>query len=527
MRTIPRTMIAALAASMAIAGRAPAQATGPSSSQSAYVVPIAPGVFTKSILTTGDTVQKTGAPAGTTYKMVGIPDGLGAYDNGDGTFTILMNHELGNTAGVVRDHGAKGAFVSQFIVDKASLSVVSGRDLIQSTVLSTGGNEFNRFCSADLPNQTAFYNPTTGLGTTERIFMNGEEAGNEGRAFGTVVSSGTAYELARLGKFSHENSVANPVAQDKTVVIGTDDATGGQLYVYVGQKTNTGAAVERAGLTSGNLYGIAVQGLATETQAGVPAAGTHFSLATLGDVSGMTGAQLDAASKAAGVTGFLRPEDGAWDTVNPNRFYFVTTDNYDEAKAGIDGTDAGSAINSIGRTRLWRLTFDDIKDPTAGGKIEALLNGTEPTQMLDNITVDARGHVLMQEDVGNQYHNGKVWDFNPDNNALTLLAEHDPARFGDILNEGTAAATNLAAALPYSIDEESSGIIDMGSILGDGWYLLDVQAHSTVGQSAETVEGGQLLLMYARPVPEPGSFALMGIGGAGALALLRRRRARA
>ena len=27
--------------------------------------------------------------------MVGIPDGLGAYDNGDGTMTVLMNHELG------------------------------------------------------------------------------------------------------------------------------------------------------------------------------------------------------------------------------------------------------------------------------------------------------------------------------------------------------------------------------------------------------------------------------------------------
>ncbi len=30
--------------------------------------------------------------------MVGIPDGLGAFDNHDGTFTVLMNHELGNTA---------------------------------------------------------------------------------------------------------------------------------------------------------------------------------------------------------------------------------------------------------------------------------------------------------------------------------------------------------------------------------------------------------------------------------------------
>ena len=39
-----------------------------------------------SILTAGDSVNG--------YRMAGWPDGLGAYDNGDGTFTLLMNHEL-------------------------------------------------------------------------------------------------------------------------------------------------------------------------------------------------------------------------------------------------------------------------------------------------------------------------------------------------------------------------------------------------------------------------------------------------
>ena len=50
-------------------------ATGPSSSQSPYVTPTAPGVEVTSILTVGDSVGN--------YTMVGIPDGLGAYDNGD------------------------------------------------------------------------------------------------------------------------------------------------------------------------------------------------------------------------------------------------------------------------------------------------------------------------------------------------------------------------------------------------------------------------------------------------------------
>ena len=40
--------------------------------------------------------------------MVGLPDGLGAFDNGDGTFTLLANHEAGSTNGIPRAHGAAG-----------------------------------------------------------------------------------------------------------------------------------------------------------------------------------------------------------------------------------------------------------------------------------------------------------------------------------------------------------------------------------------------------------------------------------
>ena len=60
--------------------------TGPSSSASPYIHRVEAGVVSKSILTVGDSV------AG--YRLVGIPDGLGAFDNGDGTFTVLMNHEI-------------------------------------------------------------------------------------------------------------------------------------------------------------------------------------------------------------------------------------------------------------------------------------------------------------------------------------------------------------------------------------------------------------------------------------------------
>ena len=138
----------------------------------------------------------------------------------------------------------------------------------------------------------------------------------------------------------------------------------------------------------------------------------------------------------------------------------------------------------MGRSRLYRLRFFDINDPVAGGVIETLLDGTEPQQMMDNITVSDRGDVIALEDVGNNAHIGKVWRYDADDDSLNLVAEHDLARF---LPGGANFLTQ---------DEESSGVIDVSDILGKGWFLLDVQAHYAI--SGELVEGGQLLALRIR-----------------------------
>ncbi|MEJ7679419.1 MAG: hypothetical protein WKG06_16475 [Segetibacter sp.] len=270
--------------------------TGISSSQSPYILPVAPGVKLTSVLTVNDSIGG--------YPMVGIPDGLGAFDNGDNTFTLLMNHELTGTVGIPRAHGKAGAFVSKWIINKSNLSVMSGADLMQKVCLwdiltnsfKQDTTTFSRFCSADLPPVSAFYNSTSGLGTQERIFMNGEENGMEGRAVGhiaTGVNSGTSYQLPYLGKFAWENSVASPTAGDKTVVAGMDDGPGGQVYFYVGTKTNAGTEIDKAGLNNGKLFGISVAGMTKEDTLGVPVAGTRFSLVDLGTVQNTKGAALD------------------------------------------------------------------------------------------------------------------------------------------------------------------------------------------------------------------------------------------
>jgi len=100
-RGLLRTIAAVTIALALVGGAAANTITGPSSSQSPYVVRSVPGVVTKAILTVGD------SPVGSSYRMAGIPDGLGAFDNRDGTFTLLMNHELGSSQGEIRAHGAR------------------------------------------------------------------------------------------------------------------------------------------------------------------------------------------------------------------------------------------------------------------------------------------------------------------------------------------------------------------------------------------------------------------------------------
>ncbi|WP_271254232.1 esterase-like activity of phytase family protein [Pseudanabaena sp. Chao 1811] len=442
-----------------------AQTKGASSSATPYLIPTAAGVSFTSILTAGDSIGG--------YRMAGIPDGLGSYDNGDGTFTVLMNHEIPNTGGVNRDHGSKGAFVSKWVINKSDLSVVSGDDLIQNVNTWNGSNfvqgttAFSRFCSADLAPVSAFYNSATGLGTQERIFLNGEESGPESRAFGhiaTGLNAGTTYQLPYLGKFSWENAVASITASDKTVVAGMDDSTGGQVYFYVGNKTNTGTEIDKAGLNNGKLFGIKVDGLTSETNATALASGTRFALADLGSVQNTTGAALEIASNAAGATNFLRPEDGAWDPSNPKDFYFTTTNSF------------------TGPSRLWRLRFDDPTNPESGGTVEMVLDGTEGHRMLDNFTIDRYGHILLQEDIGGQDALGKIWQYDIATDKLTQIAQHDPSRFAP------------GAANFLTRDEESSGIIDAQDILGAGWFLLDVQAHYSI--PGELYEGGQLLAFF-------------------------------
>lgn len=508
-----RRIAVLVSSALAVMAMGAQAAQGPSSSQAPYINAIASGIEFASILTAGD-VARNG------YRMSGIPDGLGAYDNGDGTITVLMNHEIDSANGAVRAHGAKGAFISEWVINKRTLKVISGGDLINKVYGWDAANQksddlpstvtFNRFCSADLAAPRAFFNPRSGLGSHARIFLNGDESGANGYAMAHVATGPSKGSSFILGKFNTktnasggidiggwENLLANPFPQDKTVVIGNNDGGTGimkdALVVYVGTKTHTGSEADKAGLTNGVTKFVKVDGIVSE-----------ISNATDRTSAIASGARFTLSDTAS--THFSRPEDGAWNPRKPNEYYFVTTDQ-------IDKTDLTGGTQK-GGTRLWRLTFDDIKNVDAGGKIDILLDsaamaggvGVDKPNMFDNISVNADGTITLQEDVGNAEHNGKMWQFDPANGSIMLLSKFDPALFGDIAGGSFVAGT-------HTKDEETSGVIDITRLLdrhdGKKYELLVVQDHASAASlqaigalnaEADPVamyQGGQLILMSA------------------------------
>jgi hypothetical protein len=468
---------------VAAAMSANAQFQGPSTTAPCYILPAsdlpADSVRTVGLLTVGE------AAAG--YRMVGLPDGMGLWGN-TGAASMMVSHEIGSTLGINRAHGSKGAFVSRWNLDPSTKAVTAGRD--HNTAASDvrtydrtamtwvpGTTTWNRFCSSDLAAPTAYA-------------FNGEEGGTTGRAFAHIVSgteTNTSWELPHLGQCAFENLVASPYPQTKTVVMGLDDSsantapsgTPSEVYVYIGNKQASGNDITRAGLVGGTLYGlrVSVGGSVVGGESNAYGLGTSsyvssgtFELVNLGDASTYGGVAQQSTSIANNVTRFQRVEDGAWDP-RPgfeNDFYFLTTASFTT------------------NCRLWRVRFTDVTQPELGGTITALLVGNEGHKMLDNMTIDAAGRLLLQEDPGNQAYVARIWMYDTVNGRFFPVATHNPALF-------TPGAPGFLTQ-----DEESSGILPATDVLGPGWFLLNSQAHYS-NPDPELVEGGQLLALYVDP----------------------------
>ena len=477
--------------------------SGPNTLVPPYVVGSSSAVTVQSLLTTGD------AGVGG-YNMTGIPDALATWKISSRSAVLLMNHELSSDKGIVRAHGQKGSFVSRWVLNNDG-KLISGGDLIKSVKYWNGSEwssapaagdaaAFNRFCSGSLatPGQLRHSTTVNGVlsryGVSDPIYFANEEAGDNSRVFGVNVNTGEAMELPALGRASWENVTVASGTGVKTVTIGNEDGAvnQSQVWLYSGTKKSSGNFAERAGLTGGNTYVVRINDVNGDRLASDTAFRAAYSR---GEAAPFTVASIDttksgtAQNTEAGLvgTGLSRVEDGHFDPNNPNVYYFLTT-------AG--GTSNSAGLSSGG---LWKMVFNDVSNPQAGGTITLLLDSTSlprynggtglAMNMPDNLVVDGKGNILIQEDPGNNAVISRIFAYRISDGAFAEIARFDANRF-------TPGAPQFITQ-----DEESSGIIDASDLLGDNTFLFDAQVHSAAelkagtgkGTVEELVEGGQLL----------------------------------
>ena len=185
------------------ASAASGTARGPSTVTDPYILPVAPGVKITSLLTVAD----SGAAANG-YELVGIPDGIGVARDGNRAI-VYMNHELRDTQGIARRHGQPGAFASRLEINRRSLAVTSGSDLVDpgvqfwdypsGTYVTSGARfadsafqelTFGRWCSSTLSDPGLFYSESRRAGYRGQIYFGNEEDGDIGRTFG-ILTDGT------------------------------------------------------------------------------------------------------------------------------------------------------------------------------------------------------------------------------------------------------------------------------------------------------------------------------------------------
>ena len=483
----------------------------------------------KSLVTAGDRFGS--------FLVPGLLDGTGAYSDAQGLHLLSVSefpYSVASTAKFNYAGGqAQGSPITHFVLDSKTHVVKSASSAIKDVlwynyltrkhgekpVAPDGAAPFDlsgvpqhskfldRFCSATLRQNGAFtYRASasaTAIGYSGRVFLTGEETGDEGRAF-ALNSSGQLVQLPKLGLGSWENLTPALKPSLATVVIGTEDnaANNSQLRLYVGKKLAAGKWFERAGLHNGKSYVMEAGEFADDSdirasvQKGTPIAVRFNEVDNTGDGSTQNFEAL------LGGTTMSRLEDGAFDPSNPNDFYFTTT----ESSGDLNATKANPATPKIKRDggALWRLRFNDVTKPLSGANLTMILDGSEAPYLNkpDNLEIDDFGNIFIEEDPGINEHRSRLIVFQPATSKFTVLATAKQRYFSAI---GADYLTN---------NEELTSVVDVSrhlrtSKLDKKTYLVfSIQVHTEVARTRPDItnasalgklwpafRGGQLYLM--------------------------------
>jgi Bacterial protein of unknown function (DUF839) len=416
------TALATIAGALALmiaGGATPANDPGFKTAKPPYLVPLAAGAAVDPILSTGDIVGG--------YQMSGIPDGLGAYKQSD-SVQLLMNHELGiSFPGVPPGVDTR---ISKLTINRQTHGVTAAQYNF------TGQEGFERFCSA----------------TLERIqgtpyYLTGEEAipvGHDGSSIVMNADTGTWTATPQFGHFEHENVV--PVTGfRKMMLVSTEDnfrvGVPSYLFAYIADSWDDAVSGDPA---HGSLYVWRASNPA-ETAFGMTKGDTiPGEFVPISQADNVNDVTLKAAATALGAFRFARLEDAALAFQRSGQLFFSDTGKTGEAT--LDG-------------RIYRLNIDP-SDPTHASLTLELDSTVDDFKNPDNLGTSPQS-LMIQEDRENpnrtQYSRILRYDFN--DGSLTPVAR-----------------VNTTVGLPGQW--ESSGIIWAGNLLGGGWWLTSVQAHT-------------------------------------------------
>jgi hypothetical protein len=472
------TVVAALAGLVTVVTGAQADVIAPKPN---YLQPAAPGVVIKKILSTGDII---GDPS-TGYQMSGIPDGLGAYRNngknddndGDnnergsdrsGTFTVVMNHELGRS--FPNSPPGVDTRISRLVVNRSTLKVEDGEYLF------TGTEGFERFCSGTLA--VLFGRPWYFTGE-EAVPIAGQPPGpaHDGSSIVMDPETGMWRETAHFGHFQHENVV--PLQLSKWVFLTSEDdfrPGPSYLYAYIGNNFNKTIRGRTGSLYVWKADNPAKTGNPTVVKnESVPG---HFVPIT--QAENANDVSLKNAATGKGAFKFDRLEDIAARPDVKGRTYIADT----------------GKLPATLRGRVYQFDVDP-RDPTKAA-LKMILNADAPDSddMINPDNMGASSKVLViQED-------------------REAFARSDPNRvlvydFSSKTLKTVARVLAPGLVGPTTFNWESSGVIKANETIGQNWWILDVQAHTLrekqpgpaptgaqpVPNSAEG-EDGQLLAIY-------------------------------
>ncbi|MFZ4799502.1 MAG: alkaline phosphatase PhoX [Bacteroidia bacterium] len=380
----------------------------------------------------------------------GAPDGQGFIPNPDGSgYIMVTNHE--NTWAV-----------SRLYLDK-KLNITKGEYIV-----NTDGGMF-RLCSATMATQSEHGFGPTFLTTGE---SNVNAMTHAIDPIGVSNPSSQSRVKPALGKFSGENSV--PLSKlaypGKTVIILGEDASNGQVYLYVSNTVGD--------LDNGKLYVLRRTDLNQIETAMTWNNNYPVEFVEVPNAKNLTGAEIENLNASLKSIQFARVEDLDYrkgSAANNRELYFVAT--------GVSGSTEKTYMG-----RMYQLKLD-ANDPLKGtlkivadGDVSPSGTNVKGTDIInpDNLCV-TENFVYIQED-GDSFwpeatHNSLMWQYNIATGTKKIFMDmkHKDA---DFLNtKYNPAGPNQSK---YGLWEHGA-MVDISDVVGvKGTFTINIHAHTWV-----------------------------------------------